>query len=486
MCNSEIPFLEADQLVFLYSDVESAQAYTGTHPVQVEIAMTENIEGPIAFSVFAANGMPDVPLYLLSFNKQGECISPRTRAKVLAEASSGKYSAVHIYSHGWNNVFDEAVRHYTEFFTEYFALRQSASVPNNDYRPMIVGIIWPSTAFLASHEVTPTFAAGGADVLDAAIPELAAELPPEKGRRLVELASNGKSLGVAGSKELAELLVPLLAREEQGDGMERTGSNDASAEDVLRSWGVDTTLQDVRPGMPRKLPDEGSKATDAPMAAGFFEFLNPREIVRKATVFLMKDRAGVVGRSGVGDLLRDILRGSTIKTHLTGHSYGARVILAALASLKNERKVASVLLLQPAVNAYCFAEHIDQNEGRAGAYRAALDNTEIPVYTTFSERDRALSDFFKLALRRRGDIGDLESAPLDNQFAALGAVGPLGMPDGERVTLPMLEHPGKYPPPVPGVRVVALNGSVNGIASHGDVRNAFTEWVMVNLVSRQS
>jgi hypothetical protein len=449
--------------------------------------MTEHIEEPGSFSVFTGNGMPDAPLYLLSFNQQGECISPQTRAKVLDEASSGKYSALHIYSHGWNNVFDEAVKHYTEFFAEYFALRKSAAVPNGDYKPMIVGIIWPSTAFLASHEVTPTFAAGGAADLDAAIAELAAELPPEKSRRLAELASDGKPLGVDGSKEFAELLLPLLAREEQGDGTQRRDANGASAEDVLCSWGVDKTLQDGRPGRPRKLPVEGSTANGAPTAAGIFEFLNPREILRKVTVFMMKDRAGVVGRGGVGDLLRDILRGSKIKVHLTGHSYGARVILSALASLKNERnKVASVLLLQPAVNAYCFAAHIDENEGRAGAYRAALDNTEIPVYTTFSERDRALSDFFKLALRRRGDVGDLESAALDNQFAALGAVGPLGMPGGERATLPMLEQPARYPRPGPGVRVVALNGSVNGIASHGDVRNPFTEWAMVNLVGGQS
>lgn len=451
--------------------------------------MTEQIADPGAFSIFSANGMPDVPMYLLSFDKQGICISPQTRARVVAEAASGKYSAVHIYSHGWNNVFNEAVKHYTEFFTEYFALRKRAGIPNGDYKPLIVGIIWPSTAFLASDETTPTFA-GAPDVLDTAISELAAELSPESGSRLEELAGDGKALGVAGSKELAELLLPLLASEEQGDGAQRTGDPGASADDLLRSWGAATSTQNRPAGRPGRLPGAGdvpgslpgNSPSGAPSAAGVLEFLNPREILRKFTVILMKDRAGVVGRSGVADLLRDILRGSAVKAHLTGHSYGARVILSALAALKNERKVASVLLLQPAVNAYCFAEHIDDREGRPGAYRAALDNTEMPVYTTFSERDRALSEFFKLALRRRGDVGDLQSAPLDNQFAALGAVGPLGMAAGERVTLPMLQQPAWYPPPDPAVRVVALNGSVNGITAHGDVRNPFTEWVMVNLV----
>jgi len=435
-----------------------------------------------AYAVLKAAGIGEVPLYLLSFDKNGVCTSPRTRDRVLADAGSGKYSAVHVYSHGWNNVFQEALAHYTEFFTEYFALREQAGIVRGDYRPMLVGIIWPSTAFLASGEVGPALAGVPAGAPDPALAEVAAELAPDKRRRLAELVGTGQPLGPDASAALAGLLQPLLGRDERPGATPADPDGAASADDLLRNWG--SKVQAGRPGQARALPDETAAAGAAgAQPAGLLEFLNPREILRKTTVFLMKDRAGVVGRSGVGDLVRDLLRASdTIQVHLTGHSYGARVMLSALASLRDQRKVSSVLLLQPAINAWCFADHIDAPGRPAGAYRAALDNAAMPVYTTFSSRDMALGEFFGLAVRRPGEQGDLLSAAPDPRYAALGAAGPLGMPAGELATLTMLAQPTRYPAPAPGVRVVALDGSVNGISAHGDVRNPYTEWAMVNLV----
>lgn len=101
--------------------------------------MAEHIEEPGAYSVFAIDGMPEAPLYLLSFDKQGICISPQTRVRALMAAAGGKYSDVHVYSHGWNNVFDEALAHYKEFFTEYLALQPGCGtrrrwLPADDHR----------------------------------------------------------------------------------------------------------------------------------------------------------------------------------------------------------------------------------------------------------------------------------------------------------------------------------------------------------------
>lgn len=435
------------------------------------------------FKTLPAAGIGDVPMYLLSFDKDGQCKSPRTRERVLSEVRSGAWSDIHVYSHGWNNVFTEAVAHYTEFFSEYFALRAEAGVDNGAYRPLIVGILWPSTAFLAAGESTPSFAAGGPapsppDVLR---DELAAVLPPARAARVAELARGTAPLGPAESAELAGLLLPLLAGDERPGGMPADSGSSVGVDDVLRGWGAPPPAPGREPGAPAPLPD-ASGLTGAPRPAGLLGFLNPREILRKATVFMMKDRAGVVGRQGVGPLVRDILDSGPARVHLTGHSYGGRVMLSALASLPGERKVASVLLLQPAVNAWCFAERIGGPGGPDGAYRAALAHVAQPLYTTFSERDVALGRFFELALRRPGEQGDLLSAGPIGEYAALGAVGPQGMPEGECVAVTMAASPQRYPRPAPGVRVVALDGSRQGIASHGDVRNAYTEWAMVNLV----
>jgi hypothetical protein len=440
-----------------------------------------------AFKVFPAAGIGPVPMYLLSFDKEGACISPRTRAQVLSELSGGGYSTVHVYSHGWNNVFTEAVAHYTEFFTEYFSLRAAAGMDNRAYRPLIVGILWPSTAFLAAGEATPSFAAGAPPAAPPAVlaEEVAAALPPAQAARVAELALGTAPLSADASAELAGLLLPALAGDERPGGIQSEPGQGPDVDAVLSAWGAALPAPGARPGQPRQIPD--AHAPGAPMygmqTAGLLGFLNPREILRKTTVFMMKDRAGVIGRSGVGALVRDLLDvRATLQVHLTGHSYGARVMLSALASLRGPRKVASVLLLQPAVNAWCFAEHVGGPDGPAGAYRAALANAAQPVHTTFSEHDEALGRFFELALRRRGEHGDLLSAGPDREYAALGAIGPLGMAEGECLTVPIAGPPQRDPPPAPGVRVVALDGSAGAIASHGDVRNPFTEWAMARLV----
>lgn len=419
--------------------------------------------------MIGGDGQPAIPLYLLSFDKQGRCTSPRTRAAVLADARSGRYTDLHIYSHGWNNVFDEAVRHYTEFFTEYAGLRRAAGLDTDEYRPLLVGLIWPSTALLAPGEEPPKPASFGAGVATATMAletaALASEMAPDDAALLAALAAQPGPLDGADSAALARLLAPLL--EAHGAGDNEGAAPPAEAGSLLLHW------SSAQPS---------PSATSAELApAGVLGFLDPREILRKATVFLMKDRAGVVGAAGLAPLLVEALQQSPIRVHLAGHSYGAKVMLATMAKLPPGRQVASVLLLQAAVSARCFAERVAEHGGRPGGYRAALERSALPVFTTFSRNDAALNSFYPLALRRGPDIGEFEPSSSSAPFAALGAVGPQDMAPGELEVTAILDQPGVYPPALPGVRVRALDGA-SGIGGHGDVRNRFTEWALASLV----
>jgi hypothetical protein len=87
----------------------------------------------------------DAPFYLIVFDKEGRCQSPVSLAKLLDEVNSSLYSHVHVFSHGWNNVFDDAVGLYRGFFDHYFGLRKTYAPSKPEYRPAMVGIIWPST-----------------------------------------------------------------------------------------------------------------------------------------------------------------------------------------------------------------------------------------------------------------------------------------------------------------------------------------------------
>ena len=104
--------------------------------------------------------------------------------------------------------------------------------------------------------------------------------------------------------------------------------------------------------------------------------LDPRQLVRLATVRQMKDRAGTVGTKGVGPLLSDILIAASVRIHLVGHSYGGKVVLSAAATLPAGKQAESMLLLQPAVSHLCFAKDVD---GKPGGYAAVPERVRLPI-----------------------------------------------------------------------------------------------------------
>jgi len=443
-------------------------------------------------SILSAADGRSVPLYLVSFDKDGNCTAPQTRDTVLAEAGRGGCTDIHIYSHGWNNVFQEALEHYTDFFTRYFHLRRQVNLPHDHYRPMLVGILWPSTAFLSEDEAGPRLAGASAPDMTPAgrdarfvLKELAEALEPEDARTLLSFLGRDERLSHDEALEVARVLLPIFQSEARdGEGIPQ----DVVPAKLVKSWEgtFGRRHDDANEGRAGVLKDDGpdSFSFRPARSAGALRFLDPRHILRTATVYLMKDRAGVVGARGVGPLLASLLAQSGARVHLAGHSFGAKVMLSALSLAGHPRRVRSLLLLQPAVNAFCFARQLQEIGGADGAYRPVLEKTEMPVFSTFSLRDVPLSRFFHLALRRDGDIGEIRpAAGPPSLFAALGGYGAGGMPEGESITLPIRSAPARYALDDPAIRLYMLDGSDGAINGHGDVRNAYTAWAMANLVS---
>lgn len=443
------------------------------------------------FETFPTGGAASAPFYLIPFDKRGRCEGPLTRAHLLDAAASGAFTDIHIFSHGWNNIFKEALERYRSFFTGYLSIR--ASLGLNDpavYRPLFVGIVWPSTALVLPWEEGPDFAAAGAGstARDQAIAEehfalreLASDLPDEGVGRLYELAERGPTLTRPEALELANILRAIYERPDA-----ELGTTEAvSAEDLLAVW--ERTAD--RPSMNNSgeggfARDEAAPETGEPAAAGILDFLDPRNAIRIATVWQMKDRAGTVGAIGVGPMLREILERSGARVHLMGHSYGAKVMLSALCHRPQPRPVTSLLLLQPAISYLCFGENVD-GKGTEGGYRDALSRVERPIFSTFSGRDAPLTKFFHLAVRRDSDLGEQKIAGVPpSKFAALGGFGPGGTGEGESKSLIMLEAPEKYP--LQGFRIFGIDGSNDKITGHGDISNRFTEWALVNLVSGEA
>lgn len=427
---------------------------------------------------------PPAPFYILPFDKRGVCEAPVTRSRLLEDAATGRYTDIFIFSHGWNNDWPGAVQTYRRFIAGFTAMVQERhlALPAS-FRPLLVGIHWPSAALTFGDEEAPTMAAAGEEhdlaVATAAsrVRELAEPLPSADAARFYTLLQQ-PTLNIAEAQELAQLAAPLYAATD--DDLERDKA--LTAQDVIAAWASLASPLD------RPLGEFGvaGGGMAAPNAAGAGDSFDPRLIVRALTVYQMKDRAGTVGAHGVGPLLRELLALCPARVHGVGHSYGCRVLLSAICFGETwPRPLHSLLLLQGALSHLAFAADVTGQE-HPGGYRRTLDRVFRPVLCTFSQRDVALHRFFHLILRRDRDLGEMKIAAAGeppSRYAALGGYGPRG--SGERLIdvldVNAIDAGVRYDLssliPIIGIDATAT------ISDHGDYSNLSTYWMLYNLVT---
>ncbi|WP_346623816.1 hypothetical protein [Blastococcus montanus] len=425
------------------------------------------------------------PFWILQYDKQGASRSPETLEQVRTAVGSGGFTDIVVFSHGWNNDWDAATRRY-----DHFADGVVGQFPDDPHRrALLVGIFWPSALLVLPGEREPDFAAGVGGPAGApphpdaaALDDIADELPPAESARVRELAAE-EVLDADATAELARLLAPLYRSEgpelgedpvpPDGPTLAASWLSAPAPVESPRSTAADDTDDD----------DFGAVVTaprDGPRPAGLRDLLDPRNAIRGASVWLMKDRAGRVGATAVGPLVRHALAESEAKVHLVGHSFGAKVVLSAVATQPVPRPVHSMLLLQPAVNHMCFAEAGDGEP--AGGYRVVLDRVDQRIFSTYSPHDKPLTRFFHWALRRDGDRREPLPAPWPDPpsvYAALGGFGPHGA-DAATQRRP-LQAAGTPYELDPGRPLVALDGT-QGISGHGDISGPRTWWALRELM----
>ncbi len=153
-----------------------------------------------------------------------------------------------------------------------------------------------------------------------------------------------------------------------------------------------------------------------------------KELLRQATYFAMKRRAGTVGRLGLGPLLGQLAREAPqVRVHLVGHSFGGRLVAYALAGLPPGVKVASVTFLQGAFSHYAFTGPFPF-DAKGGALHGMQHRVAGPLVACHSRHDQALGVFYPLASRLSDDDRSLLGAGLpvlgpDSRWGALGHDG---------------------------------------------------------------
>jgi hypothetical protein len=307
--------------------------------------------------------------WLVRFDKNGVCSSPDTRAALLAALAAKPDSPILFFSHGWNNDFSDAVSLYQKFLTRFQEVLQSN--PLQGPAPIFIGVTWPSI-WLPSDSGPQLAGVGAAGVgqrseTDVVTQELLDILTTNTNWERFYQLIHASQLSQSEARELAGLLKPALRTDDAG-ALEAAASEDKILETL-------NTLQASQGGAPARdnLDDIGTLggADDAtqPGAAGFLSFLDPRWAVRLASLYIMKDRAGRVGANGVAALLHDIQQSTQAPLHIIGHSFGAKVMLSALAAqAAGGPRAQSLLLLQPAVSHLSFAQTVPGRPG-PGGYR---------------------------------------------------------------------------------------------------------------------
>lgn len=426
-----------------------------------------------------------MPTWMLRFDDDGTCTSPESRARLLSTLAATSPTDVLFMSHGWNNDFDAATTLYREFLVQLEA-QVAAHPPGRPFRPVFVGIAWPSQ-WLTFDDGPAIAGAGDTDLVATTRASLLARVravSPDDAERAAALLAR-PTLRADESAALAQLLLPAFA--DATDDELDDGPRALTADDLRAA--ADAEAAALAP--PPSLDEWGGTgsagaAAGAPQAAGLLRALDPRTYLRLFSVYQMKDRAGRVGTRGIAPLLRDLLSHTDARVHAAGHSYGCRVVLSAVcAPAPMARPLASVLLLQPALSHLAMAARVP-GTSRAGGYRRALDPARVtpPILTTYSRKDLPLHKTFHLSLRRAADLGELQIASAataagdpPSRYAAMGGYGPRGA--GQR--LQALPHAG-VPYALQATTIIGLDGSANLINDHGDVRTPHTAWAMYELL----
>jgi len=193
------------------------------------------------------------------------------------------------------------------------------------------------------------------------------------------------------------------------------------------------------------------------------------------TFYQMKERAGIIGRTGLAPVLDEIShRYPKVRIHLAGHSFGARLVTAAADAVDNP--VQSLALLQGAFSHHGFAKSIN---GVAGAFRNVIARCKVqgPLVVTHTRNDQAVGLAYALASRVAGQeaafLGDS-----NDRFGGIGSNGAVRTSEAiQRSLLPARAEYNFQSGKIHNFKADAF------IRSHSDILNPEVAWLIQSVLS---
>ncbi len=377
------------------------------------------------------------PYFEVEFNKTGKSHDPKQVKALTNFLAKGGATDLFVISHGWNNDMADARDLYNRFFQSMRQVLDSAAVAGISKRKFaIMSVLWPSAKF-ADKELIPGSAASAAgspitnDYLKGELERMKKVFNTPKGRAALDKA---------------KLLVPKLedskkARTEFADLLRsllpKKISPDVDGAGSFSKLPGDEVIQRLSKPVPATLPKAGTgggasmigggAAVGGGGAAGVGQFFSgiksgASHLLNLTTYYQMKERSGVVGSTGVNQLLKSIrTKNPNLKLHLIGHSFGGRLVTAAAAGPEDQPpvKVETLTLLQAAFSHYGFSEHYDGTNN--GFFRKVVTGKTVsgPTLISCTQNDLAVGMGYPLASLLAGQI----AAALGDKNDKYGGIG---------------------------------------------------------------
>ena len=429
--------------------------------------------------------MASIARFEVEFTRDGN-VFDLAQVDAVRDALSG-FTDLLVFCHGWNNDMADARSLSGQFLKRVEDVLDANLVPEVSERTFgAMVVLWPSKKF-TEKELIP---GGGAASLGSAtdttdlermLNELKndpnrlgeMEIPPDREEVLEKALALVPTLETSGGarSEFVTLLRSLLNR---GDAHADDGTEEFFAQDPAEIF------REMDESVAAPLgPSPGGSASlreNAGGAAGLKDTVAgvigaARRIANFATYYQMKERAGTVGRTGLSQVLRQLRSEKpALRLHLIGHSFGARVITAAVDAFDDNTPAVTLTLVQGAYSHNGLAENFDGDKND-GFFRKVISKKRAsgPILITHTKNDTAVGVAYPLASRlshtKAAAFGD-ENDP----YGGLGRNGAQFTPEAKGLAQKLSELPNAQPGPYSFARGKVYNLKADAfIGDHSDI-----------------
>jgi hypothetical protein len=381
--------------------------------------------------------------------------------QLLEKARQEKPTNIFFFSHGWKGDVPAAIDQYNRWIGAMAALSADRARMGADFKPMWIGLHWPSQPFGEEGASGQSF-----DVGDGGTSELEAAVAHFGG----------------GDAVRKPLEIIFQAAIDEAGAIEVPPAVDKAYRDLAAAIGFKAG------GSPSAAPDEEGAALDpqlaleATNAAGASFGIGSKLLnglkggLRQLSFWKMKKRARSVGEAGMHQFIAALMRDTKASIHLMGHSFGCIVTSGILAGRDGKtplpRPVASVALVQGAVSLWSWAEAGKVPKSAAPGYFHGIVSRKAvsgPVVTTQSRFDIAVGSLYPVAVSLVG--GDLSFKPeVLPDFGALGTYGIRGTASEQIKMLPATSDYNFAPGAIYNINSDAFIKKMDGASgSHSDI-----------------